>query len=260
MKLFYFFASLITISISLQPAFAKTKRQTTPEVISQTSPQTTSQATTETTPPEDETVDVSKIQEKYWAQGKETELGVVQNRKYTSSKKIEVTLLGGMISSDPFLDVYSYGLSLGYNFNPYLGLHAIGWKSSVGPSAALNTLRNDTNTNANTNEPKAFYGLQLTNNFLYGKLSLLGSSIIYVDLFALGGVGMTSTENGNYVTPFLGIGQKIHLAQFLALHFDYRMMIYQETIKSKDPTHLGQVLGNRTNTTGAFLLGLSFHF
>lgn len=208
----------------------------------------------------DEAVDVSRIQEKYWAQGKETELGVVQNRKYTSSRKFEFSVLGGLISSDPFLDTYSYGGSLGYNFNQYLGLHLIGWKTSVGPSEALSTLRAQTNTNANTNETKGFYGIQLTNNFLYGKLSLLGSSIIYVDLFVLGGAGVTLTENGNYFTPFLGIGQKIHLTKLLALHLDYRIMIYKETIKSKNQDRLGEVLGDRTNTTDAVVLGLSFQF
>lgn len=209
-----------------------------------------------------EAVDVSKITEKYWAQGKETELGVVQNRKFTSSNKFEISLLGGFISSDPFLSVQHYGGSIGYHFNPYLSVHAIGWKASVSDSSAYASFRTETNGTGiiNTNEPRAFYGVQTNYNFLYGKASLLGQMIIYVDLFLLGGMGATETQSGTYVTPFVGLGQKIHLANFLALNFDYRLMWYGEDIRSKKPSTLGQKVGERTNTSDAVTIGLSFFY
>lgn len=208
-----------------------------------------------------ESVDVSKITEKYWAQGKETELGVVQNRKYTSAGKIELEGFFGTLSSDPFLSVHHYGGSLGYHFNQYFSLHAIAWKASASGSDALSTFQALPGSPiVNTNMPKGFYGLQGNYNFLYGKASLFGKVIIYVDLFVLGGMGVTDTESGKNVTPFFGLGQKIHLNKFLALTLDYRIMRYNETILSKQTATAGQFVSERSNTTDAVTLGLSLFY
>lgn len=207
-----------------------------------------------------EAVDVSKIQEKYWAQGKESELGVVQNRRYTLARKFQIGLYGGNLSSDPFLSVHHYGLSAGYHFSSLFSLHALYWKAAVSPSQALKTLEATPGaTTANTNLPKGFYGLEGDFNLLYGKVSLLGKSIIYVDLFLLGGAGVTQTETGDNLTPFVGLGQKIHLNQHMALHLDYRIMRYNEVIKSKG-TNRGAIVGERVNTTDAITLGIDFMF
>jgi outer membrane beta-barrel protein len=210
---------------------------------------------------EGEALDVSKITQKYWAQGKDTELGVVQNRKYTTAHKIELEVFTGVISSDPFLNVNQFGASLGYHFDQYFSLHAIAWKAAVTPSDAFRTLEAPpTSTTPNTNNPKGFYGLEGDVNLLYGKVSVLGKMIIYVDIFLLGGAGITSTETGNDFTPFLGIGQKIHLNEFMAIQLDYRVMRYNETIDSKAPATLSNFLGTRANTTDAVTLGLSFTY
>src|SRR3989338_4339689 len=158
-----------------------------------------------------ETIEVEKIKEKYWAKGDETELGVVQNRLYSNAEKWEVGLLGGFVSSDPFLSVKNFGASAGYYFSPYFALHAIGWKDVASSSAALTTFESSSGFTANTNKPKFFYGLQASGDFLYGKLSLLGKMIIYFDLHLRVGLGRTETESGAYVTPFVGLGQQIHL-------------------------------------------------
>src|SRR6185369_15382523 len=66
-----------------------------------------------------EEVDVTKVTEKYWAQGKDSELGVVQNRKYSNEHRIELDLIGGTVSTDPFLSVHHFGGTLGYHFTQY---------------------------------------------------------------------------------------------------------------------------------------------
>lgn len=212
------------------------------------------------TSPEGEAVDVSKVTEKYWAQGKDTELGVVQNRKFTSEHRFELDIFAGTVSTDPFLSVHHYGGSLGYHFNQYFSLHAIAWKDSVSNSDAYNSFQSNSlaqtgiKATVDTNRPKGFYGLQADENFLYGKASFFGKMIIYVDLFVLGGVGMTATDSGNDFTPFLGIGQKIHLNQTMALTLDYRIMEYNEVI----PKSLGVGSNQRSNTTDVVTFGLCF--
>ncbi len=203
-----------------------------------------------------EAVDVSKITEKYWAGGKESELGVVQNRQYSNEGHVEVDLLGGSVSSDPFFSTTSYGGSIGYHFSNDLSLHAIAWKASTRDSDAYEKLRSEAPAaDLYRNAPKAFYGLQANANLLYGKASLFGKLIIYLDLFLLGGAGVTDTETGKNLTPFLGIGQKIRLNRFALLHLDYRIMRYSETVGNS----IGD-LRERTNTSDAVTLGLGFQF
>lgn len=206
---------------------------------------------------EGDEVDLEKITQKYWAEGKETELGVVQNRKYTTAKKVEIALLFGTLSTDPFLSVHHLGGSLGYHFSPYTSIHFTSWKSFVNSSDALKTFEAETTASVNTNKPIAYYGTEVKQNFLYGKASIFGKMIIYVDLFVLGGVGITKTESGNYFTPTLGLGQKIYLNERMSINLDYRIMRYNETILSKNSATLGQAVGERSNTTDAVSLGLS---
>ncbi|MBC7397255.1 MAG: outer membrane beta-barrel domain-containing protein [Bdellovibrionales bacterium] len=209
--------------------------------------------------PEGEAVDVSKVTEKYWAQGKDTELGVVQNRKYTSEHRFELDLLTGTDSVDPFLNVQHYGASLGYYFSQYFSLHGTWVKMNSKTSAAYDNLRIQTNGIATVglNHPKAFYGLEANQNFLYGKASLFGHAIIYVDIFALAGMGIMDTDTGSNFAPFIGLGQKIHINQTLALHLDYRIMRFNETI----PTSLtGTPSHQRSNTTDVVTLGLCFFY
>lgn len=207
---------------------------------------------------EGEEVDLSKITEKYWAEGKETELGVVQNRKYTTAKKVEFALILGTISSDPFLSVNNVGGAVGYHFNPYTSVHFTAWKALVTASDALKKFESETSDKVNTNKPLSYYGLDFKQNFLYGKASLFGSMIIYVDLFVMGGMGLTQTESGNYFTPSIGLGQKIYLNERMSINLDYRLMRYSERILSKNPATLGNQVGERTNTSDSVTLGLSF--
>ena len=207
--------------------------------------------------PDGEAIDVSKITEKYWAQGKDTELGVVQNRKYTSEHRFEFDLFTGTVSTDPFLSVHHYGGSIGYYFTQYFSLHATAWKDSVSNSDAYNSFKAQTaNASVDLNRPKSFYGLELNENFLYGKASLMGNAIIYVDIFALGGAGFTDTESGKNFTSFLGLGQKIHLNQTMALNLDYRIMFFNEII----PSLTGGPGHERSNTTDVVTLGLCFFY
>jgi outer membrane beta-barrel protein len=205
--------------------------------------------------PEPEEADVSKITEKYWAQGKDSELGVVQNRKYSNANRFELSLLAGSVSTDPFLSVASYGGSLAYSFSEYLGVKAIAWRSVVKDSDAyLSFKAQTTHAEIDRNPPKGFYGLEVDDNILYGKASLFGKVIIYVDLFALGGLGVTSTGTGDNFTAFVGIGQKIHLGQHLAFLLDYRIMRFSETLTGTSGEH------QRTNTTDALTFGLGFQY
>lgn len=211
-----------------------------------------------------EWTDVDKIKEKYWARGDESELGVVQNRVYSKEHKLEVGTFVGLLSSDPFLDVTNVGASIGYHLSETFSGHLLGWKSLVSPSSALKLLQEPVGTGglgttANTNKPKFFLGAEGQASVLYGKLSVLGKAIIYYDFHFNGGLGMTGTESGSYLTPFIGLGQKVYLSKNIALSVDYRIMRYNENIVEKIlPTKIGQVVGQRDNWSHSVNLGVSF--
>ena len=209
--------------------------------------------------PAGEELNVDAIKEKYWARGNETELGVVQNRTFSKKRKIEFSLLGGFLFSDPFLDIKTLGFSLGFHANEYVSFHLLAFKDLVGPSTALSTFETTSGATANTNKPQNYVGGEVMGSVFYGKLSVLGQSIIYYDLYLLGGLGRTSTESGNYLTPSAGIGQRFYLNQLMSIRVDYRLMHYEETILEKVITpKLGQSVGNRQNWSSSLIIGVSF--
>ena len=208
-----------------------------------------------------EEADVSAIKEKYWARGDESELGVVQNRTYSKSKRIEFSLFYGFVTSDPFLQINSLGGSVGYNFSEYLSLSLIGWNYSVSPSAALLTFQQTLGATTNNNPPKYYVGSELSASLLYGKLSLMGKKIIYYDFHLTAGAGETNTLNGTYFTPSLGVGQRVYLSQKTFLRVGYQVQRYNEQIIERVITpKLGQVVGDRINWNNSILIGVGFMF
>ncbi|MBS1985419.1 MAG: outer membrane beta-barrel domain-containing protein [Bdellovibrionales bacterium] len=207
-----------------------------------------------------EDVAVDAIKKKYWATGDESQMGVVQNRVYSKAHKFQFGLMGGIAFADPFLSLKPYGFNAGYHFSEYLGVNVLGWKIASSGSSALNTLM-DSGKKANTVLPSSFYGAEATGSFLYGKLSLMGYSIIYYDMYVSGGMGMTNNENGNEFTQMVGLGQRFYINRWLSLKFDYRFMHNKETVKEKEITaDLGKVVGQRDNFAHTITLGLDALF
>lgn len=207
----------------------------------------------------DEQVDVEAVKKKYWARGDESELGVVQNRLYTKESKFEFSALGGLVSSDPFLDVRSVGGSVGYHLNETFAVHVLAWKNFASNSSALDTFERVSGATANTNKPISYFGAEVGVSMIYGKLSLLGKKIIYYDLHILGGMGANTTESGTYFTPSIGLGQQVWLSHLMALRVDYRLMPYGENIIEKvRPSLMGQVVDQRTNWSNVVTVGVSF--
>ncbi len=206
-------------------------------------------------------VNVDQIKEKYWARGDENEMGVVQNRAYSKANKITLGVLGGAITSDPFYNNSAYGFNLGYHFSEYISLSALAWRSISSPSSALLTYQSQNRGAINSNPQYAYYGGEIAGSILYGKLSVIGKSIIYYDLHLLAGAGMTGTENGNFLTGHLGIGQRFFLSKRASLRVDYRLMLYNENIVEKVITpQIGQTVGTRVNYSNAITAGVDFFF
>jgi outer membrane beta-barrel protein len=209
------------------------------------------------TPPAKISVDTMK--EKYWEKTTDVELRVVQNRKYSQARKFELQFFGGAISTDPFLSVKNIGASLAYHFNDYWALKVFGFKDIVGDSAATTILEQENAQTPNTNQPKYFVGGEADFVPLYGKFSLLGNAIIYVDTHLDFGFGSTTTETGHDATPFVGLGEQFYINRWSSLNLDYRLMYYRETLDQKGvgQPNLGQPIANRASWNDVITLGIS---
>jgi outer membrane beta-barrel protein len=205
-----------------------------------------------------EKLDTNALKNKYWARGDSTQLGVVQNRTYSKARKFALGMFGGTVMSDPWLNTTTYGASLGYHFNEFMSAELLYMKDIVGPSSALELFRSK-NGRVNTNEPKNYYGAEGVFSLIYGKVSLLGSSIIYYDMHMNAGLGRTSTDSGSYLTPSVGLGQRYFISQKMSIRLDYRMMIFREQlIEQTDTSKLGTIAGTRTNFSNTITLGLDY--
>lgn len=192
----------------------------------------------------DEIVEVEQVKEKYWAQGEASQLGVVQNRLYTKKKKLQFGLLLGTAMDDPFLSSKILGANISYNVSEFWGFSLVGWDYSVSPSNALDILRAG-GKEANTVENQYYIGAETTGSFLYGKLSLLGQSIIYYDMHFLSGMGVTKTENdAASFTVNVGLGQRFYITENTSLRMDYRVQTFNATEVEKEiSSRLGELNG-----------------
>lgn len=208
-----------------------------------------------------EKVDVDMIKRKYWARGKTAEMGVVQNRLYSKKQRFHLGLQGGIGYSDPFLQIYNVGSSLGYFFDETFGVALIGWKYLVSDSSALTRFKEEKKGEINLNRPNWFLGAELNYSVLYGKLSLLGKKIIYYDMHLSGGGGVTDTYSGKYPTGHLGVGQRFFVSKSISIRVDYRLMYFREKIVEQTvSTSLGNVIGTRANWNNQITLGFDFSF
>jgi outer membrane beta-barrel protein len=160
------------------------------------------------------------------------------------------------------------GGRLGYHLNEYFSVHALAWKSWASPSSTQNNLTankptNEIGTALNTDYANSYYGGEFQASLLYGKLSLVGKSIIYYDLHFLAGLGITGTESGNNFTQHVGVGQQFFLSKKTSIVVDYRIMHYQDTLLNKiTPQGFGTPIAGdvRSNWTNAISIGVGFLF
>lgn len=228
---------VIFILSSYQPIFAVAARKAAP-------------------PSSPEEADIEKIRERYWAQGRDSEMGVIQQRLYPRRHRLELGVGGGILLGDPFLSVKTVGAGLGFHISESIAIQVLYLKDSVSPSSALTTLRSR-NATADTNEPREQVGGEVQLSVIHGKLASVGSGMAYLDVHVSAGAGRIRTESGSNLFLSLGAGQQVRISRPLALNLNYRLIGYGETLVGKASNNLGQNLGVHTNLSHSISLGLS---
>ena len=219
-----------------------------------------------------EKLDVSDLEKKYWA-AKDSDFNVVQNRMFTKAGRFSLTGSYGSMINDAWSDGPTAGLNAGYYFNERWGVELTATGSNTKDNTAADRLKSQ-NGYPNNNKMKNFYGAQVDWVPFYGKVSLLNSSIVYFDMSASLGAGITQydqqREEGavtqNAPTVSLDISQHFFLNKWFAIRLDYKNRFYKEDILwYKQSSQIAAGASSRTdssdvNHTTILMVGAEFFF
>lgn len=176
-----------------------------------------------------EEIDVDKIKERYWARGKEEQMNVVQNRALSRKGKIELGASYGRVAGDPFLLTQVLRFSVGYHFTENFSLHANGGKLLVSHSSAGDEFQRVTGSAPAAIRLRAIGELEGRASLVYGKLSLMGATILNLSAYFSVGGGVADSSSGTLATVAVGGGQQIHLTHWFSVGLAYRLYYYRKT-------------------------------
>jgi outer membrane beta-barrel protein len=217
-------------------------------------------------------VDVSDLENKYWAP-KDTDFSVVQNRTYTKEKRFSATLHYGPIVNDKYSEGYIPGVSLNYFTSERIGFQATYLHASLEDSEVVSNLHNSFATSIQPNFGRVtdYYGLGMSWVPFYAKMSFMGRKIMYFDMAITPMVGMTKYEQqvitGNHTKNALTYGfdvtQYFFLKNWFAIRADLKNQWFsEERLKYYDSTagNIGKKVNDQLNHTTLFLLGVTFFY
>jgi len=223
----------------------------------------------ESAPANPDKVDISDIENKYWAP-KDTDFSVVQNRTYTKEKRYSLSAQVGPLTNDQ----YAEGVALAFTGNYFLSERYGVQLSFIGGDFS----NREVVDNFISQGGRPNYG-QINNTMaagfswvpFYAKMSVLGQKIIYFDMAFTPTLGATnytqfvSTGNKEDTAPTLGldITQYFFFSKNFAVRFDYRNIWFAEKVLQFQadigyPT--GSKRKDKITNVNFLLLGATFFF
>jgi outer membrane beta-barrel protein len=224
----------------------------------------------------------------------------VENRFFLKEGRFEISPLFGYVPNNPFARRYMAGGILGYHFGEAFSAQA---EVLYSPDNGENDLKplvevlldraansgpgtTPTGTGVPTEFQQPLDKAILTAAFgpawspFYGKINLVGETVLSFDFYVFGGVGMVSKVNyiatydenqtdGNFVeltdkgnevkvSFYAGIGQNYFVNQFMAVKIDIRGMFYVDNAPQYDPNV--PETGSRLYNNVIASAGLAFFF
>ena len=200
----------------------------------------------------------------------------VTNRFFIKQERFEIAPFVGYVPNNPFAVRYNVGAFLGFHFNEVVSAQA---QISYSPDLGENDLkglvgvlldRANSAGSAGANFQQPLDKVELSAAFgvawapLYGKINLVGETVLNFDFYGFAGAAMVSKSNfiAKYdaaaasagspdvvfleddptqpnevlVAPVLGIGQNYFLNQLMALKIDARASFYVDNKPQYDVT------------------------
>ncbi|MGZ3721802.1 MAG: outer membrane beta-barrel domain-containing protein [Bdellovibrionales bacterium] len=190
------------------------------------------------TKPGDEKVDISDLENKYWAP-KDTDFSVVQNRTYTKEKRFFLSLEYGIPVSDNYSTGNLYGVTGNYYLSERHGIQLQYIHADLHPNSAVADLANfASGVYANHGRMKEYIGVGYNFVPFYSKMSFMGKKIIYFDMAITPTLGNTTytqiKKNGNAdvgaFTYGFDITQYFFFTNYLAARVDWKNQWYSQKV------------------------------
>ncbi|HHO50591.1 MAG TPA: outer membrane beta-barrel domain-containing protein [Deltaproteobacteria bacterium] len=194
----------------------------------------------------------------------------VENRFFLKENRFEIAPIFGYVPNNPFARRYVGGAILGYHFSETFSAQ---FQLTYSPDLGENDLKELTsvlleraftaNTNGETNFQQPLDKVELGGTLgvtwapIYGKINLVGETVLNFDFYLFGGLGMVSktnyvatyddspeavdivnlSEGINEVRPglYIGLGQNYFLSQSMAFKLDLRSSFYIDNRPQYDP-------------------------
>lgn len=173
--------------------------------------------------------------------GEHRDIRVIQRRLYEKVGRHQITLFGGIIPNNPFLDYFPVGLRYTYYLMESLGLEVDG--SYIGETfrstGDLDTFLSDAGVNVDLLDLHIWRAhLGVCWSPFYGKLAFLGLKLVHFDInlnAAFGVVGVRqisenrlAEEDEFKVEGALGAGFNFFINDMFSIRLDYRQYLFQK--------------------------------
>jgi outer membrane beta-barrel protein len=220
-------------------------------------------------PAKDEKVDISDIEQKYWAP-KDTDFSVVQNRTYTKEKRLSVSLMYGPLMNDTYNEGNSKALSLNYFMSERMGMQLDYINSDYTDSDIVKDFV-AFGGRANYGRMTGYYGVGFNYVPFYAKMSFLGRRIMYFDMAFTPTLGIANYEaltidgpkDKSSLAYGFDVSQFFFLSQWFAIRFDFRLRWFKEDVLQyqADPgIPTGTKVQDKNTDNTLILLGGTFFF
>ncbi len=218
--------------------------------------------------PNDGKVDISDLENKYWAP-KDTDFSVVQNRTFSKDNKFLLAPFWGRVMNDPYSEGNIMGLTANYFWSERMGVQVQYMKADLQNSNATRDIGTLGGPGAVPDHGKitGYYGVGYSLVPFYAKMSFWGSRIIYFDMAFTPHIGMTTYDqqvqtgnrNKSALTYGLDISQLFFINKYFAIRADLRNQWRSEEIVKYRNT-AGAKLRDVEQHDTMFMIGATFYF
>jgi len=175
---------------------------------------------------------------------------VIQDRKYTKAKRLELGFHTGVYSSSPFLSTTTFGFNSTYYFSEYLGIEGFfsqNWSTSTADKDQLQEFLDKAafSSTKEFQEPHNFGGLAVVWAPIYGKFAFFRKAIIHFDMYSeLGASVFNSTTNvsaeqggkdQSHWGSLAGVGMRFFLTKHWSTRIDIRHNAYKAEFAPRGP-------------------------
>lgn len=223
----------------------------------------------------------------------------IENRFFLKEGRFEIAPMFGAVPNNPFASRIVGGALMAYHFNEQIAADAF---ISYSPDLGNNDLKGLTKTlvqiakngSGDSDFQQPLDKITLSAQFaarwspVYGKINLVGETVVNFDFYGVAGLGMVSKANyyacapdpndpncqgdaslgaiaksqGNEVkvTPLLGVGGNFFLNQTVSLKLDLRMAFYVDNLPDYNPNDNQPVTRQRSYNQLVAAVGVGFFF